>query len=235
MRLAWRRRNARSCEITIARAADSSASVSSNHWIDGRSRWLVGSSSSSTSGAASSSFASSTRMRQPPRERRERAFAVAPRRSRAPRARARRAPRARTRPRRVERPRARGRSARRAPRAPRAARRAIARSSSRDLRLERGEIGERLARLLAHRAPDVRIDLLAQQRDAPIARDHDAPLVRRVVPGRDPQQRGLPRAVRPDEPDPVARADGEVHPAEQHPRAEPLPDALEPRATRPGS
>ena len=65
MRLAWRRRKVRSWETTTT-APGKRARVSSKKRIEGRSRWLVGSSSSSTSGRASRSFASSTRISQPP-------------------------------------------------------------------------------------------------------------------------------------------------------------------------
>ena len=116
MRVAWRRRKVRSCEITTT-PPRCAASVSSNQAIEGRSRWLVGSSSSSTSGAESSSFASSTRTSQPPeKDESGRSIASCGEADAGQRAR-RRAPRARSR----RRTRTRcdsGRSARRARRAP---------------------------------------------------------------------------------------------------------------------
>ena len=64
--------------------------------------------------------------------------------------------------------------------------------------------------------------------DHTVAEDH-LPAVRRELAGDDPQQRRLPRAVRPDDAHPLAPGDPRVHAPVHDPRAERLPHALEPQ------
>jgi hypothetical protein len=65
MRVATRSRKARSWVMATTLPLKSISSCSS-HWIESRSRWLVGSSSSRTSGWLTSAWASATRLRVPP-------------------------------------------------------------------------------------------------------------------------------------------------------------------------
>ena len=61
--------------------------------------------------------------------------------------------------------------------------------------------------------------LFQQRHPQPALARHRA-AIGRVQPGQDPQQRRLPRAVRPDEPDALALGDGEAHAFEQGPHPE---------------
>jgi hypothetical protein len=96
-----------------------------------------------------------------------------------------------------------------------------------DLGIEGVEGGERRARLLERGARRAWIDLLGEERDARSARCDHATGVGGLLPGRDPEQRGLPGSVRADEADPVARAHREGNAGEQPARAEALGDAVE--------
>src|SRR5690606_25873227 len=83
------------------------------------------------------------------------------------------------------------------------------------LRLQRVEVRERAGGLLAQRALDRRVDLLAQPADAYAARPYHAPAVGLVLAREQAQECRLAGAVRADDSEPVAGVHLERHVREQ--------------------
>src|SRR5207247_6087063 len=69
-------------------------------------------------------------------------------------------------------------------------------------------------------------DLLLHEADARAASDGYIPGVSRFEAGGNPEQRGLPHSVRPDEPDTIAVREAEGDVAEHEPLAKALRDCL---------
>ncbi len=82
--------------------------------------------------------------------------------------------------------------------------------------------------LLADRVPLGRIDLLAQHPDPHAARHAAATAVLGLVAGGDAEQRGLARAIRSHQADPIADVHGEIDAGEENAIPEALRDSLEP-------
>jgi hypothetical protein len=86
--------------------------------------------------------------------------------------------------------------------------------------LERQQLAERPRRRLPHRRGVAVVAVLLEQRDAHAALPRHLPGGRLHLPGDQAEERRLARAVAPDDPPPVAGADGEGDVREQRRRAE---------------
>jgi hypothetical protein len=71
------------------------------------------------------------------------------------------------------------------------------------------------AHLVDQRPVGLRVDLLSQQRDARAAAPIEVAAVARLEPGEHAQQRRLPLAVAPHQPDPVVRLQVQIDRLEQ--------------------
>ena len=99
-----------------------------------------------------------------------------------------------------------------------------ARESSFELaqaRLELAEMEGRASRVGLDRPVDVDEELLLEEPDAGAPCERDAAGVGLIEARRDPEERRLPHAVRPDQPDPITMGQAEAHLGEQHPVGEP--------------